>query len=73
VEEGRLKIRVTVPPEEGKANRAVIELLAKALKVSKSSIRIKRGTTGRMKTLEIEGISLAKLQEKLGIPVEEKP
>jgi uncharacterized protein (TIGR00251 family) len=72
VEEGRLKIRVTVPPEEGKANRAVIELLAKALKVPKSSIRIKRGTTGRMKTLEIEGISLAKLQEKLGIPVEEK-
>ncbi|WP_246051365.1 DUF167 domain-containing protein [Balnearium lithotrophicum] len=73
MEEGRLKIRVTVPPEEGKANRAVIELLAKSLKVPKSSIRIKRGTTGRIKTLEIEGISLAKLQEKLGIPVEEKP
>jgi len=67
VEEGRLKIRVTVPPEGGKANRAVVELLSKTLKVPKSSIQITRGETGRIKTVRIEGITLAKLQEKLGV------
>lgn len=72
VEEGRLKIRVTVPPEGGKANRAVIEILSKALKVPKSKIRIKRGESSRIKTVEIEGCSLANLQEKLGVEVEEK-
>ena len=67
IEEGRLKIRVTVPPEGGKANKAVVELLAKTLKVPKSSIQIVRGETSRTKTVRVEGITLAKLQEKLGI------
>ncbi len=67
MEEGRLKIRVTVPPEGGKANRAVIEILSKALRVPKSSIEIIKGETSRIKTVKIEGITLAKLQEKLGI------
>jgi len=58
---------VTVPPEGGKANRAVVELLSKTLKVPKSSIEIVRGETSRVKTVRIEGIDLAKLQEKLGI------
>jgi len=67
VEEGRLKIKVTVPPEGGKANRAVVELLSKTLKVPKSSIEITKGETSRIKTVRIEGITLAKLQEKLGV------
>ncbi len=67
MEEERLKIRVTVPPEGGKANRAVIEILSKALRVPKSSIEIVKGETSRIKTVRIEGITLAKLQEKLGI------
>lgn len=67
VEEGRLKIKVTVPPEGGKANKAVVELLSKTLKVPKSSIQITRGETSRIKTVRIEGITLAKLQEKLGV------
>ena len=67
MEEGRLKIKVTVPPEGGKANKAVVELLSKALKVPKSSIEIVRGESSRIKTVRIEGIDLAKLQEKLGV------
>lgn len=67
MEEGRLKIKVTVPPEGGKANRAVVELLSKTLKVPKSSIEITKGETSRIKTVRIEGITLAKLQEKLGV------
>jgi uncharacterized protein (TIGR00251 family) len=70
VEEGRLKIKVTVPPEGGKANKAIIEILAKALKVPKSSIEIKRGTTSRIKTIEIFGITADELKEKLNIPIE---
>jgi len=71
VEEGRLKIRVTVPPEGGKANQAVVELLAKALRVPKSSVRIKRGATSRVKTVEIFGVNVDYLKEKLNVQIEE--
>ena len=73
VEEGRLKIKVTVPPEGGKANQKVVELLSKALKVPKSNIEIVRGETSRVKLVRIEGTSLATLQEKLRVEVAEVP
>ena len=73
VEEGRLKIKVTVPPEGGKANQKVVELLSKALKVPKSNIEIVRGETSRIKLVRIEGTSLATLQEKLRVEVAEVP
>lgn len=69
VEEGKLKVKVTVPPEGGKANKAVIELISKALKVPKSRIEIVRGETSRIKTLFIEGISEKDIKAKLGIEV----
>jgi len=73
VEEGRLKIRVTVPPEGGKANEKVVELLSKALKVPASCIEIVRGERSRIKLLRVEGIDVATLQEKLGTQVQETP
>ena len=73
MEEGRLKIKVTVPPEGGKANQKVVELLSKALKVPKSNIEIVRGETSRIKLVRIEGTSLANLQEKLRVEVAEVP
>jgi uncharacterized protein (TIGR00251 family) len=69
VEEGRLKIRVTVPPEGGKANKKVIEILSKALKVPASNVEIVRGETARIKVIRVEGIKIATLQEKLGVEV----
>ena len=54
IERGRLKIYVTAPPEGGKANEAVIALLAKTLGVSKSSVRIVRGHTARDKRLRVD-------------------
>ncbi len=48
IEGGSLKIDVTAPPEGGKANDAVIALLAKALGVAKSDVEIVRGA-------EVEG------------------
>jgi len=62
-------VKVTVPPEKGKANKAVIELLSKALKVPKSRIEIIKGETSRIKTVFIDGISEEDLEAKLGIKV----
>ena len=50
-----LKARVRAVPEDGKANTALIALLAKVLAVPKSSIRIASGATARLKRLEITG------------------
>ena len=50
-----LKIAVTAVPEDGKANKAVIALLAKRLKLPKSAITIAAGETSRRKTLLIDG------------------
>ncbi|MDO1584005.1 DUF167 domain-containing protein [Rhizobium oryzicola] len=50
-----LKARVTAVPEDGKANKALIQLLAKALRVPKSSISFVSGETARKKILRIEG------------------
>ncbi|MDZ4371358.1 MAG: DUF167 family protein [Phenylobacterium sp.] len=50
-----LKVRVTVPPSEGAANAAVLALIAKALKIPKSAVRIVAGDTARVKRLEIGG------------------
>ncbi len=50
-----LKARVTAVPEDGKANKALIALLSKALKITKSSISFISGETSRKKILRLEG------------------
>lgn len=50
----RLKLRVTVPPEDGKANKAVIAMLAKALGLPKSALTLERGDTSRIKVIHVE-------------------
>jgi len=50
-----LKVRVTEPPEDGKANAALIKLLAKAWKLPKSSLSLVAGHTDRRKTLAVAG------------------
>ena len=52
-----LKIKVTAPPVEDAANRAVKDYLAKLLDVAKSKIRILSGSRSRDKTLLIQGVS----------------
>ena len=46
-------VRVKAPPREGKANEAVIKLLAAYLKVPKSAVMITSGLSGRNKIIEI--------------------
>lgn len=50
-----LRVSVTAPPEKGKANRALIALLAKRLGVAKSAIILVSGETSRQKLLEVKG------------------
>jgi len=63
----RLKVQVTAAPERGKANVAVIDLLAETLGLPRARIRIVAGETSPLKTLEIDGDAscLAKLPERI--------
>jgi len=63
-EKGRpvLKVRVKAAPIEGKANAALIALMAKTLDVPKSRIRLIGGDTARQKTLDIEGLDAEQLE-----------
>ena len=51
-----IKVKVTAPPVEGKANEALKELLARVLKIPPSHIEIVKGHHSREKTLKIAGI-----------------
>ena len=53
----RITVRVTAPPESGKANDAVVSLLAKRLGVPKRSVQIVRGHKSRDKRISIDGMS----------------
>ena len=63
--DGVLRIKVTEPPVEGRANRAVVELLAERLRVSRSSIRIVAGERASLKTVEVAGLDAAAVAERL--------
>ena len=62
-----IKIKVTAPPVEGKANEVLIRFLAKELNVSPSSIEILKGHHSREKTLRISGMVHQELAKKIGI------
>ena len=53
IEHGRLQVKVRTKPEDGKANAAVLALLAEALGIATSRLRLLRGATGRDKLVQI--------------------
>lgn len=59
---GRLSIRVTAPPVDGKANEALIALVAKTLAIARSRVRLVAGATSRHKTIEIDGLTIADIR-----------
>ncbi len=65
VRAGRLLVSVPAPPERGRANRAVVELLARALGVPKGAIEIVAGGTRPEKTVRVRGVSAARLRARL--------
>ena len=63
-EEGRMvKIKVTSPPVEGKANKAVIALLSKKLNVPKRNVEIVSGEKSRNKKIRIYGKTLSEVSK----------
>lgn len=63
-----LKLRVTAPPEGGKANKAVIQLLSAALDVPRSSVSIVSGTSSARKIVEVPGLDKNALYAIFGVP-----
>ena len=60
-----LKLALTAPPVEGKANQAAIEFLADFFDIPRSSVTIASGATSRLKVIRISGANLQRLQQRL--------
>jgi uncharacterized protein len=60
-----LKVTLTAPPIEGRANAACIAFFAEFLNVARSSITIAAGETSRNKMIRISGLSAAQVEAKL--------
>lgn len=67
---GELSVRVTAPPEGGKANAAACAVVAGALGVPKGAVRVIRGETSRHKAIEIVGVGEAEVRAAFGEPEE---
>lgn len=65
--DGALKVSLTAPPVDGKANEACIEFLAKLLKVPRSSITIASGQSSRRKVVRVSGLSAQELQSRIAM------
>ncbi|RLD99792.1 MAG: YggU family protein [Aquificota bacterium] len=63
VEGEYLKVRLKSPPVEGKANRELVEVLAKVLGVSKGQVEIISGVKGRVKEVMLSGVRPEELED----------
>lgn len=63
--DGLLEVRVTRPPADGDANRAVLRLVARALQVPPSSVTLVAGARSRSKRCRIAGLSPGELAARL--------
>jgi uncharacterized protein (TIGR00251 family) len=60
-----LKVAVTAPPVDGRANQACIEFFADLLNVPRSAVTIVSGQSGRNKVIGVSGISIEAVRKKL--------
>jgi hypothetical protein len=61
-----LKLSLTTPPIEGRANEACIEFFSKLLKVPRTSITIASGQTSRNKVIRVAGRTAQQVRDRLG-------
>jgi len=64
--EGALKIRLQAPPEDGRANRALEELLAEALGLKKNAVTVAAGRSSARKLVEVVGLTHDEIVRRLG-------
>ena len=62
-----LKIKITAPPVEGKANKQLLKFLAERLQLLTSQINLRSGNTSRHKVVEIRGLSINEVKDRLNI------
>ena len=62
-----LKLALTAPPADGKANQACIDFFAKLLNVPRSSVTIAAGQTSRNKVIRVAGLSAEEVKKRLEI------
>jgi len=62
-----LKLSITSPPVNGRANDACIEFFAKLLKVPRSSVTIASGQASRGKVIRVSGLSATEVRNRVGI------
>ncbi len=62
---GEWKLAVTAPPEDGRANEAVVELVAELLGVKRRQVTVARGASSRSKSIEVDGLDPAAAEERL--------
>jgi uncharacterized protein (TIGR00251 family) len=60
-----LKVSLTAPPIDGKANEACIEFFAILLKVPRASVTIAAGQSSRSKVIRVEGLSAQQVRDRL--------
>lgn len=60
-----LKVAVQAPPVENAANEAIRDLLATALGLPRSCVKLRSGTTSRKKTFQIPGVTAAEARRRL--------
>jgi uncharacterized protein (TIGR00251 family) len=65
--EGVLRLRVTAPPEHGRANEAVAGLLASALRLRKSAVSIVAGHGSPQKRVAVTGLRLDEIERRLAV------
>jgi uncharacterized protein (TIGR00251 family) len=63
--EGVLLVRTTAPPQDGRANAAVLRLIAKRLGIARTRVVLVAGARSREKLLRIEGLTGAEARERL--------
>jgi len=73
VHAGRLRIAVTDPPEKGKANTSIAEILADALHVRPSQVRLVAGAASPMKKFLVVGTTLESVRDLLSAHVSARP
>ncbi|MHB8217902.1 MAG: DUF167 domain-containing protein [Candidatus Sulfotelmatobacter sp.] len=62
-----LRVCLTAPPIDGKANQACIEFFAKLLKLPRSSVTIASGHSNRRKVIRVAGLSAEEVRERIRI------
>lgn len=65
------KVRVAAPAERGRANDAVVTLLAESLHVTRPDVRVVAGLTARDKVVELSGLTLEEAERRLSVAEKE--